>query len=265
MPYIEFHRWILAAVLAMARIGGAFAICPALTESMIPGIARRAAVLGFSCLVIPLVKDGMPPGEPNYWMFSFLAVKEAVIGFIIGYFAAVPFWIVENVGNFIDNQRGATMGEVYSPLSGAQVSTTGIFFTQLVSTIFFVGGAILVFLGALYSSYSLWPVFPAEASGAPFLTFSSDAAVHMLDSLDGMLRDTVVISAPVIIVMFLATVGLGLVNRTAPQLNVFFLSMPVKSALGIAMLIVYLPFIMDMLMYTRKSAILGPVQKLLEG
>jgi type III secretory pathway component EscT len=143
MPYIEFHRWILAAVLAMTRIGGAFAVCPALTESMIPGIARRAAVLGFSCLVIPLVKDGMPPGEPNYWMFSFLAVKEAVIGFIIGYFAAVPFWIAENVGNFIDNQRGATMGEVYSPLSGAQVSTTGIFFTQLVSTIFFVGGAVL--------------------------------------------------------------------------------------------------------------------------
>ena len=47
MPYIEFHRWILAAVLAMARFGGAFAVCPALPESMIPGVARRAAVLGF--------------------------------------------------------------------------------------------------------------------------------------------------------------------------------------------------------------------------
>jgi type III secretion protein T len=65
--------------------------------------------------------------------------------------------------------------------------------------------------------------------------------------------------------MFLATLGLGLVNRTAPQLNVFFLSMPVKSALGVAMLIIYLPFIMDMLMYTKEGAILGPVQKLLGG
>ena len=63
--------------------------------------------------------------------------------------------------------------------------------------------------------------------------------------------------------MFLATIGLGLVNRTAPQLNVFFLSMPVKSALGIALLIVYLPFIMDMLMYTKDSAIIIPVRKLL--
>ena len=262
MPYIEFHRWILAAVLAMARIGGAFAICPALTDSMIPGIARRAAILGFSCIAIPLVKDGMPPGEPTWWMFAILAAREALIGFLIGFFAAIPFWVAENVGNFIDNQRGATMGEVYSPLNGSQVSTTGIFFTQLVSTIFFVSGAIFLFLGALYKSYAIWPVFPADAV---FPAFVSDAPVRILTALDGMLRTTVVISAPVIIVMFLATLGLGLVNRTAPQLNVFFLSMPVKSALGVAMLIVYLPFIMDMLMYTKEGAILDPVRKLLGG
>ena len=259
MPYVEFHRWILAAVLAMARIGGAFAICPALTESMIPGVARRAAVLGLAFLAIPPIKNAMPPGEPNVWMFSLVAFKEALIGFLIGFFSAIPFWIAENVGNFIDNQRGATMGEVYSPLSGAQVSTTGIFFTQIVSTIFFVGGAVFVMLGALYSSYSLWPVFSQGVSLSP------DAPVVALGSLDEMLRVTVVISAPVIIVMFLATIGLGLVNRTAPQLNVFFLSMPVKSALGIAMLVVYLPFIMDMLMYTKEGAILGPVRKLLGG
>ena len=251
----------------MARIGGAFAICPALAESMIPGVARRVAVLGFSCIALPFIHDGMPPGEPNMWAFSLVAFKEALIGFLLGFFAAVPFWIAENVGNFIDNQRGATMGEVYSPLSGTQVSTTGIFFTQIVSTLFFVSGAVLLFLGAIYASYSVWPVFPEAATDAsPFgFSFVSDAPLQMLGSLDSMLRATVVISAPVIIVMFLATLGLGLVNRTAPQLNVFFLSMPVKSALGVAMLAVYIPFILDMLMYTREEAILGPVRRLLGG
>ena len=257
MSYIEFHRWILAAVLAMARIGGAFAICPALTESMIPGVARHAATLGFAVLAVPFIYTNMPPGEPSGWMFTLLAAREALIGFLIGFFSAIPFWIAENIGNFIDNQRGATMGEVYSPLSGTQVSTTGIFFTQLVSTLFFVGGAVLVFLGALYASYSLWPVFSDGVSFAPA------APARILGSLDGMLRATVVISAPVIIIMFLATLGLGLVNRTAPQLNVFFLSMPIKSALGIAMLVIYLPFIMDMLMYTKEGAILGPARRLL--
>ena len=258
MHYIDFHRLILAAILAMARIGGAFAICPALTESMIPGVVRRAMVLGISLLVVPSILNGMPPGEPNGWMFSLVAFKEALIGFLLGFFAAIPFWVAENIGNFIDNQRGATMGEVYSPLSGAQVSTLGIFFTQIVSTIFFVGGVIFIFLTALYKSYAIFPVFREGISFAP------DAPLQMLTTLDGMLKTTVVIAAPVIIVMFLATIGLGLVNRTAPQLNVFFLSMPVKSALGIAMLVIYLPFIMDMLMYTKDSAILVPLSRLLE-
>ncbi len=258
MSYVDFHRLIMAAILAMARMGGAFAICPALTESMIPGVARRAAVLGFSVLALPFIISEMPEGEPNYMLFSLIAMKEAFIGFLIGFFAAIPFWVAENIGNFIDNQRGATMGEIYSPLSGAQVSTLGIFFTQIVSTLFFVGGVVFIFIGALYKSYLLWPVF-----GDKF-TFVADAPIQMLNTLDAMLRTTVTIAAPVIIIMFMATLGLGLVNRTAPQLNVFFLSMPVKSALGIAMLVFYLPFILDMLIYTKDSAILEPVQRLFQ-
>ena len=257
MPYVEFHRVMLAAVIAMARIGGAFAICPALTDSMIPGVARRAFVLGVAALVIPSVIAGMPPGEPNLFMFALVAAKEAFLGFLIGFFAAIPFWIVENVGNLIDNQRGATMGEVYSPLNGSQVSTFGIFFSQIASTLFFVGGAIFVFIGALYSSYGIWPVFSEGVAMA------NEAPLVLLGSFDDILRTTVIISSPVIMVMFLATLGLGLVNRTAPQLNVFFLSMPVKSALGIAFLVIYLPFMMDMLMYSAEDAILTPVKKVL--
>ena len=54
-------------------------------------------------------------------------------------------------------------------------------------------------------------------------------------------------------------------NRTAPQLNVFFLSMPIKSALGVAMLVVYVPFILDMLMYKNSDAVLNPVRRLIIG
>ena len=257
MTYLDYHRLILAFALAAARVGAAFMVCPALGESMIMGTARRAAILGFAALAVPMVLNGMPPGEPNVVMFAIIAIREILVGFVIGFFAAIPFWVAENVGNVIDNQRGATMGEVYSPLSGAQVSTTGIFFTQVVSTIFFVSGAIFLLLAAIYKSYAIWPMFGG------FVEFAHNAPEQMLGALDGLMRSAVVISAPVIILMFLATIGLGFVNRTAPQLNVFFLSMPVKSALGIAMLVIYLPFIMDMLMYTKDGDILGPAIKLL--
>ncbi|MBQ4199998.1 MAG: type III secretion system export apparatus subunit SctT [Kiritimatiellae bacterium] len=258
MEYSDFHRIILAFVLAAARIGGAMAICPATSSSMITGLARNAATLSFAALAVPCVLRWMPPGEIPAGVFCAVAAKEAAVGFLIGFFASIPFWVAENVGNFIDNQRGATMGEVYSPLSGAQVSTTGIFFTQIVSTIFFVGGAVLLFLAALYKSYDIVPMFGGWPGMRP------DAPAFALGTLDGMMRSTFIISAPVIILMFLATIGLGFVNRTAPQLNVFFLSMPVKSALGVAMLVAYLGYIIDMLMYTDDSAILGPLLRIIE-
>ena len=149
------------------------------------------------------------------------------------------------------------MGEVYSPLSGAQVSSTGLFFTQVVSTLFFVGGAVFILLGTLYRSYALWPVFKEG------IRFDPATPLAVLGAADAMLETTVIIAAPIVILMFLATVGLGLVNRTAPQLNVFFLSMPVKSALGVAMLVIYLQYIIDILVYREESAILGPVMRLL--
>jgi len=257
--YSEFGNWILAFAVSSLRIGAAFAICPALTDSMISGLMRRVVVLAFTFLVVPFTMQALPAVELRWEYLALVSLKEVLIGTLIGFFSAVPFWIGENVGNFIDNQRGATMGEVYSPLSGAQVSSTGIFFTQLISTIFFVSGAILLLLAALYSSYRLWPVFGG------WVSFHPTTPTQILGTLDGMLRSTVVIAAPPVILMFLATIGLGFVNRTAPQLNVFFLSMPVKSALGLAMLVVYLPFVIDSLMYTRESDILGPVRLLIGG
>ena len=261
MTVVALHRFIIAFILASVRLGAAMAVLPATSSSMITGFARRAAVLAFAALLVPCVyNDWMPPGDSIPWnVVCVVSLKEAVVGMLIGFFAAIPFWIVENVGNLIDNQRGATMGEVYSPLSGAQVSTTGIFLTQILSTIFFVGGAFLVFLGAVYRSYEIVPLFGG------WLSFSPDTPVFLLERADAMIETTFVIAAPIVILMFLATVGLGFVNRTAPQLNVFFLSMPVKSALGIAMLVIYLPYIMDMLMYTKSMEILGPVMRMLKG
>ena len=257
--YGEFGLWIVAFAMAAVRITAALMICPAFGEGMITGLARRLVILAFAFLVVPVVQRTMPAAEMPWAMFALVAAKEAVIGLLIGFFSAIPFYVAENVGNLIDNQRGATMGEVYSPLSGSQVSTTGLFFTQVVTTIFFVSGAVLLLLGALYASYRIWPVF------GDFISFHPHAPDKLLGTLDGMLKTTVVISAPVVILMFLATIGLGFVNRTAPQLNVFFLSMPVKSALGVAMLVIYLPFIIDRLMYTKESDILAPVRLLIGG
>jgi type III secretion protein T len=69
--------------------------------------------------------------------------------------------------------------------------------------------------------------------------FSPEMPVELLYLMDKLMRMAVLFSAPVIFVMFLAEIGLGLVSRFVPQLQVFFLAMPIKSALAMFMFSVY--------------------------
>jgi type III secretion protein T len=69
--------------------------------------------------------------------------------------------------------------------------------------------------------------------------FSPEMPVELLYLMDKLMRLAVLFSAPVIFVMFLAEIGLGLVSRFVPQLQVFFLAMPIKSALAMFMFSVY--------------------------
>lgn len=253
-----FTRIIMAIVLASGRLTGLLLLLSPLSDAMIPGLCRRALIICFSLVGAPMVFQQMPV-DFHPLLYSLIAIKEVFIGMLLGLFANVPFYLAECIGNIIDNQRGSTMSEVYSPLNGAQVSTTGIFFTQVCSVIFFVSGIFLIALSVLYKSYSIWPLMGGLPQPHP------NAPAVVLGFGDSLLRNTLILSAPILIVMFLATVGLGLVNRTAPQLNVFFLSMPIKSALGIFMLIIYMQYLLRLMIYDSPDAILIPVRKILNN
>ena len=71
------------------------------------------------------------------------------------------------------------------------------------------------------------------------------AADAWLGQLDTLVRTALLLSAPAIIAMFLAELGLALISRFAPQLQVFFLAMPIKSALALFVLVMYMGTLLD--------------------
>jgi type III secretion protein T len=99
---------------------------------------------------------------------------------------------------------------------------------------FLVSGGFGLMLTVLYQSYLLWS--PLEFS----ISFHHDAAKTLLAQLDRLMALGIVLSAPVILVMFLAELGLALISRFAPQLQVFFLAMPIKSGVAVFMLTIYI-------------------------
>jgi type III secretion protein T len=198
-------------------------------------------VLSLSLPFLPILHGAVVAAQFSFFDYVAIILKEAFIGLLIGYSAALIFWAVEAIGSFIDNQRGASIASTLDPLSGSDSSPTGTLLFQTFLTFFFVSGGFLIFLGGLYNSYQIWPVLSLLPEIKPG---SAELFLHQLDRLMAL---AVILSAPAIIAMFLSEFGLALVSRFAPQLNVFFLAMPVKSGVALFVLILYLGLLFNYL------------------
>ncbi len=216
-----------------------FAMAPFFQNSVLPGTIRTAVAISLVLVVYPVVAETADISDASVQFLLAIAIKEVAIGITIGFGASVIFWAIEAAGFFIDNQRGSTMASSVDPLTGAQTSPLGIFMTQVITVYFMVGGGFFVFMAAIYESYQIFPVFDF------FPRFDLEAARTFLSITDRIMALAIVVAAPAMIAMFLSEFGLGLVSRFAPQLNVFFMAMPVKSAVGILMLLLYLAFLQE--------------------
>ena len=163
-----------------------------------------------------------------------IVAKEAFVGMTMGFIVALPFWIFEAAGFVIDNQRGASLGSTLNPGTGNESSPMGILFNQAFMVFFMISGGWFLLVTLIVNSFQVWSIW----TWWPALRPSS--APLMLDLLDTLMRMTLLYAAPAVVAMFLAEVGLALVSRFAPQLQVFFLAMPIKSALALLVLILYM-------------------------
>ncbi len=168
-----------------------------------------------------------------------LVLKEAVIGYLLAYVCACLFYAALCAGIIIDNQRGASMAQGADLLSGAESTPLGNVLFMAVVTLFFSSGAFVNFLSIFYETYVIWSPFELLPS-----LLNMNLAVFTLDNLDFLMVNAVLLCGPFIIVALMCDVSLGLINRFAPQLNVFILSMPIKSGICALLIIFYLgPFI----------------------
>jgi type III secretion protein T len=235
----ELKMFLYSLALGLPRLLAIFALLPIFARGVLPGILRNAIagalLLPVAMYLMPAVQAAPPEGAALIGII----VKEAFIGLLIGYMLVIPFWALEAVGFLIDNQRGASIAATINPLTGHDSSPLGILFNQAFIVFFFAAGGFVLLLDVVYESYRVWNVL----DWAPALRIEATAGV--LAMLDKMVRMGLLLAAPVMVAMFLAEVGLALVSRFAPQLQVFFLAMPIKSALAMLMLGVYAATLFD--------------------
>lgn len=238
------QSWLLAWALTAPRILIAFALLPILTDSMIPANLRNGVILIFSLYVLPLTHEQFLLLDITLIKLVGIVVKEAILGLLIGFVLSIPFWAVKATGFLIDMQRGVMSALFFSHMTENMVSPIGNFFNLILTVLLLVTGGFMTLLKTLFLSYQTWPInqmLPA---------MSLKVADYMLQQFDALLYTTLLLAGPIIIMMFLIDIGLGLVGRILPQLNIFMLAMPIKSAIGFLMLIYYITFIAN---YMKES------------
>ena len=239
---LSWEQWVLGFSLTLPRLLAAFGLLPFFGRQALPGLLRNGVAVSLSLIVVPAVATQAASAHIGGALLFGLVMKEVLIGLLIGFPLASLFWAVEGIGFYVDNQRGSAMASSADPLTGSETSVLGILFTQAFTVYFMVSGAFILLLGLFYQTYEIWPV-------TQFMpTLGAAGPAFYLDVMDRMMRTVIVLSAPLIVGMFLAEFGLALISRFAPQLNVFFLAMPIKSGLAILLLIFYAPILFRQLL-----------------
>ncbi len=231
------QSWLIAWALTAPRILITFALLPILTDSMIPANLRNGIILIFSLFVLPLTHEQFLLLDTSLINLIGIVIKEGVLGLLIGFILSTPFWAIKATGFLIDMQRGVMSALFFSHMTENMVSPIGNFFNLLLTVLLLMTGSFMTLLKTVFLSYQTWPI------NQMLPTMSLKVADYMLQQFDELIYTTLLLAGPIIIMMFLIDVGLGLVGRILPQLNIFMLAMPVKSAVAFLMLIYYVTFI----------------------
>jgi type III secretion protein T len=230
----EAEALALSVALTMPRLIALFAVSPFLSGQLLTGPTRNGLLLMLALYLSPVAGDvaALPLG-----MLLLIAAKEALIGLLLGLGFSIFIWAIQSVGDLIDFQTGAGNAMFFDPVGGHEGGPTGGFLGWLAITLFVAAGGLLAMLGVVVDSYRLWPV----ASFFPKLgAVLEQFAIRQGDTLFLWI---VKLSAPVILVLVLVELGMGLISRIAPQLNVFVFAQPLKSLLATLMLLLFLFFV----------------------
>lgn len=230
---------VLAFTLGLPRILLVMIVLPFMASGILTGSLKFAVGFSIYLLLHPLILDALPFEEQGTLLFLHIfaiLLKESILGLLIGLLVGILFWAIQSAGFFIDNQRGLTQAMGADPLSGEQTSPLGSFFFQGIVYIFFSGGAFLVFLQFLYTSYVLYPV----TEMLPLSAFTrTDLPILFAGQVVYLMEIMLLFSAPIVVACLLTDISLGLVNRFASQLNVYILAMPIKSGITSFLIIFY--------------------------
>ena len=234
MQFDVFGNPMMALGLTVPRIAGAFVMLPLLTQQNMPAMVRNSFLVSLAIVALPIALAGLPAEGMAMSDMAPIVLKELFLGMAIGFCFGMVFWAIGAAGNILDTQIGMSMASIFDPIQGHQASFHGEFLSMLAAWLFMASGAFLVFLDLLLTSYSIWPV-------TSFFPVIQLTGMHLfIGQFSYLMTAALVLAAPAMVILLVIDLSFGLVNRYAPSLNVFALTLPIKAWLATAIILLML-------------------------
>ena len=221
-------NWIETTMLVGVRITAFLFLAPPFSFNAIPARIKGMLAIGLALAVAPAATRGYHPLETPEFLGAL--VLELVVGAVLGLLVMVVFSAVQSAGGLIDMFGGFQMAQGFDPMSminGAQFTRL---FQMTALALMFSSGAYQIILGGLTRSFTAFPLGGGIDMGAP--------AEALTKGITQMFLASVQIAGPLLVILFLADAGLGLLTRVAPALNAFALSFPLKIMLTLSLVAV---------------------------
>ncbi|QSV46339.1 flagellar biosynthetic protein FliR [Geobacter benzoatilyticus] len=214
--------------LVMGRMAGIFASIPLFGGTRVPMNIKALVIFSLSMVCFPLVKAKFPQIPEDMLSLGILMIRETLIGTCLGLLSLIVFAAVEFCGQICGIQIGFSIVSEIDPTQGGQQSVLSIFQEMLATLLFLSLGVHHVFIGALVESYNVLPV------GA--WTMSEGLLNFLVITIGQVFVLAIKLAAPVMVTLLLTSVMLGIMARAFPQMNVFFVSMPLNIGIGFIIL-----------------------------
>jgi flagellar biosynthetic protein FliR len=226
---------VLAFMLTFVRLGTAIMIMPGLGDSFVPDRIRLHMAIGLTLCLFPLVIPHMPHPMPGTFMLFFLIVMEFIIGLFFGTIARILMMALDTAGMVVSTTSGLSNAQMFNPSLATQGSLMGAFLSVTGVIVLFSLNLHHLLITGLVESYDLFPLgaIPDPGSMANLIahTVSESFAIGIK------------MGAPFIVLTLVLYVGMGVLSRLMPQIQVFMLAMPLQILLSLVMLMMTLSMI----------------------
>ncbi|WP_193170331.1 flagellar biosynthetic protein FliR [Nisaea nitritireducens] len=228
MPLEDFlPTQVYIILLVLSRLGATMMLIPGIGETFVPVRYRLTLAIGLSLVVAPLIGDKIPlaPSAPELVRLLFL---EMIVGLYFGIVARILLLTMDTAGQIIAMNAGLANAQIFNPAIATQGSLPGFFLLNIATLLLLITDLHHLLIRALIDSYSLFP--PGEP--LPIADFADAISTIISNSF----QLAVQLSSPFIVLGLLFYLVMGVMARLMPQLQIFFVALPIQVVMGLVVL-----------------------------